>query len=89
METTLTTHTHTSHVQAKSDFMDMLGESEAITERSQWKKIKSLFDRDTRYRAVDSTAQKEEWFKEYVSNMSSQTDPEQERQERIQARSVL
>ena len=83
------THTHThSHTQIKSDFMEMLGESEAITERSQWKKMKSFFDRDTRYKAVESSTKREEWFKEYVSNTSNQTDPEQEKQERIQARSV-
>ena len=66
----------------------MLGESEAITERSQWKKMKSFFDRDTRYKAVESSTQREEWFKEYANEKSNQTDPEQEKQERIQARSV-
>ncbi|XP_064382447.1 transcription elongation regulator 1-like isoform X2 [Halichondria panicea] len=69
----------------KSDFLDMLGESEAITERSQWKKIKVLFEKDTRYRAVESSAQKEEWFNEFVGGLSSQSNVDQKRRERMQA----
>ena len=65
--------------------MAMLGESEAITERSQWKKIKSLFDRDPRYKAVESSTQREELFLEHVRSISSRADPNYDRQERIQA----
>ena len=64
----------------------MLGESEAITERSQWRKIKTLFEKDTRYKAVESSSQREEWFSEYVAGLASQTNPDRERRERIQAR---
>lgn len=46
----------------------MLAESEAITERSQWKKIKSLFSSDPRYKAVDSD-QREEYFEEHVKSL--------------------
>ncbi len=64
----------------------MLGESEAITERSQWRKMKTLFDKDTRYKAVEGSTQREEWFKEFVAGLSSQSNPNQERKDRIQAR---
>lgn len=63
----------------------MLDESDAITERSQWRKTKTLFDRDPRYKAVESSSQREEWFKEYAKELTSKVNPEQERQERIQA----
>ena len=43
----------------------MLGESETITERSQWKKIKGLFSSDPRYKAVDSS-KREEYFNEHM-----------------------
>ena len=49
--------------------MSMLGESEAITERSQWKKIKGLFSSDPRYKAVDS-AKREEFFNEHVKTVA-------------------
>ena len=65
--------------------MAMLEESEAITERSQWKKMKALFDRDPRYKAVESSVQREEWFLEHVRSISSRADPNHDRQERIQA----
>lgn len=69
----------------KSEFLEMLGESEAITERSQWRKIKSLFEKDVRYKAVESSGQREEWFGEFVSGLVNQASRELERQERIQA----
>ena len=71
--------------QIQSDFLAMLGESDAITERSQWRKMKILFDRDPRYKAVESSSQREEWFRDYVKELTSRVDPKQERQERIQA----
>ncbi len=64
----------------------MLGESEAITERSQWRKIKNLFDKDMRYKAVEGSAQREEWFAEFLAGLTSQNNLEKERKERIQAR---
>lgn len=65
--------------------MAMLGESEAITERSQWKKIKALFVHDHRYKAVESSTQREEWFLEHVRLICNQANPTDDRQERIQA----
>ncbi len=52
----------------------MLGESEAITERSQWKKVKVLFDRDLRYKAVEGSSKREELFKEYIKSLGDQTE---------------
>ena len=51
--------------------MAMLSEMETIHERSHWKKVKTTFDRDPRYKAVDSSTQREEWFKEYVRSLAS------------------
>ena len=65
--------------------MAMLGESEAITERSQWKKTKALFCNDLRYKAVESSTQKEEWFIEHVRSLPTRANPNYEKQERIQA----
>ena len=44
----------------KSDFLAMLSESDAITERTQWKKVKGLYEKDIRYKAVGGVAQREE-----------------------------
>jgi len=64
----------------------MLSESDAITERTQWKKVKGLYEKDVRYKAVGGVAQREEWFQEHVKSLVTKSlDPDQERQERIQA----
>lgn len=65
--------------------MAMLEESEAITERSQWKKIKMLFVHDQRYKAVESSTRREEWFLDHVKAICNQASPADDRQERIQA----
>ena len=49
----------------------MLAESEAITERSQWRKMRTLFERDPRSRVVEGGAsQREEWFNEHVKALT-------------------
>lgn len=53
----------------KADFLAMLGESDAITERSQWKKMKGLFEQDPRYKAMDSSSKREALFKDYIQSL--------------------
>ena len=57
--------------QVKSDFMTMLSESDLVTEQTQWKKVKGLFERDVRYKVVEGSAQREEWFNEHVKLLAS------------------
>ena len=49
--------------------MSMLGESEAITERSQWKKMRGLFSSDPRYKGVEND-KREEYFEEHVRSLT-------------------
>lgn len=58
-----------SSLQVKADFLAMLGESDAITERSQWKKMKGLFEQDPRYKAMDSSSKREALFKDYIQSL--------------------
>ena len=57
--------------QVKSDFLAMLSESETIHERSQWRKVKSSFDHDPRYKAVEDSGTREEWFSEHVQSLAN------------------
>lgn len=57
--------------QVKSDFMTMLSESDLVTEQTQWKKVKGLFERDVRYKVVEGSVQREEWFNEHVKLLAS------------------
>lgn len=59
-------------LQVKQEFMAMLGESQQdISEQSQWKKIKGSFDHDPRYKAVETSAKREEFFLEYQKSLKS------------------
>ena len=56
--------------QLKADFFAMLAEDkETVREASEWRKVKGKFHHDDRYRAVDSSSQREELFKEYVKSL--------------------
>ena len=48
----------------------MLCESESLNERTQWKKVKSSFSQDPRYKAVESSGLREEYFNEYVKTLA-------------------
>lgn len=53
--------------QVKLDFFAMLRESEqSFAEDTPWKKVKGQFDRDPRYKAVESSSRREEFFREHV-----------------------
>lgn len=73
----------------------MLKESQ-VTKSSSWSEIKRTIDRDPRYRAVDSSSKREDWFRDYqkkhveeengASNEENvERQREKERQERIDA----
>ena len=65
--------------------MAMLTESDSITQHSQWREIKSTFNQDLRYKAVESSTLREEWFMEYFKLKFGQKVVEYDKQERIQA----
>ena len=56
-------------VQVKSDFLEMLSEEHSLTPQTQWKKVKGLFHHDIRYRGVETSAQREDWFNDYVKSL--------------------
>lgn len=48
----------------------MLKEQTDLNERSQWKKVKSLFQKDPRYKVIESSSKREEVFNEYVKSLN-------------------
>ena len=47
----------------------MLSGERSLTPQTQWKKVKGLFHHDSRYRAVETSAQREDWFNEFVKSL--------------------
>lgn len=78
----------------KKDFLELLKEQKNLDKHSRWSDVKKSLAEDARYRAVDSSSQREEWFKEHVSKLAStqqqsegeeESAREREKQERIEA----
>ncbi|XP_030620575.1 transcription elongation regulator 1a isoform X2 [Chanos chanos] len=72
----------------KQDFFELLSDHH-IDGQLRWSKIKDKLETDPRYKAVESSAAREELFKNYVEklakNPSSEKEKELERQARIEA----
>lgn len=75
-------------LQLKSDFIQLLKDTSDIDRHSRWSDVKRKIDSDPRYKAVDSSSRREDWFKDYVRNLEDDSDDEErrnrEKQERVQ-----
>uniref|UniRef100_W5MS97 Transcription elongation regulator 1 n=1 Tax=Lepisosteus oculatus TaxID=7918 RepID=W5MS97_LEPOC len=72
----------------KHDFYELLSDHH-IDGQLRWSKVKDKLESDHRYKAVESSAMREELFKQYVEkqakNLDSDKEKELERQARIEA----
>ena len=50
----------------KADFLELLKETTELDRHSRWTDVKKKLDSDPRYKAVDSSTRREDWFKDYV-----------------------
>lgn len=55
-------------VQVKNDFTALLAEQK-LDSKAQWRKVRSKIEKDLRYKAVENTMQREEWFKEHIEQL--------------------
>ncbi|NXT19132.1 TCRG1 regulator, partial [Syrrhaptes paradoxus] len=74
--------------QIKMDFFELLA-NHHLDSQSRWSKVKDKVETDPRYKAVDSSSQREDLFKQYIEkiakNLDSEKEKELERQARIEA----
>ncbi|XP_054708785.1 transcription elongation regulator 1-like [Uloborus diversus] len=74
---------------SKKDFVDLLKEQKTVDKYSRWGDVKKLIMDDARYKAVESSSLREEWFKEFFSKLSRDVEDEvmkeREKQERVEA----
>ncbi|KAL7989204.1 hypothetical protein Chor_011870 [Crotalus horridus] len=75
-------------VKIKMDFFELLS-NHHLDSQSRWSKVKDKVETDPRYKAVDSSSQREDLFKQYIEkiakNVDSEKEKELERQARIEA----
>jgi len=46
--------------------MELLKETTDLDRHSRWSDVKKKLDSDPRYKAVDSSTRREDWFKDYI-----------------------
>uniref|UniRef100_A0A5S6QRT7 Transcription elongation regulator 1 n=1 Tax=Trichuris muris TaxID=70415 RepID=A0A5S6QRT7_TRIMR len=73
----------------KSDFFELLKEQQHVKKRSRWSEVKKTIAQDARYRQVESSSMREDWFREYCKSFPSENSDDEEeeaRKERLKAR---
>jgi len=63
----------------KRDFIALLREHADIDRHSRWSDMKKRLDMDPRYKAVESSSAREDWFREYVKALKEERKREKER----------
>ncbi|KAF6779071.1 hypothetical protein AHF37_00934 [Paragonimus kellicotti] len=61
----------------KTDFLNLLKEQKYLSRHSHWGDIKRRIDTDPRYKAVDSSSRREDWFRDFVRKLE-ETPPTRE-----------
>lgn len=66
--------------QLKADFIQLLKETSDIDRHSRWSETKRKIDSDPRYKAVDSSSRREDWFKDYVRKLEDKREKDKEKE---------
>uniref|UniRef100_A0A671QG94 Transcription elongation regulator 1 n=1 Tax=Sinocyclocheilus anshuiensis TaxID=1608454 RepID=A0A671QG94_9TELE len=69
----------------KQDFFDLLSDHH-VDVSQRWSKVKDKLETDPRYKAVESSAAREELYKQYVEKQAKNMDAEKEKELERQAR---
>ncbi|XP_055498568.1 transcription elongation regulator 1 isoform X4 [Leucoraja erinacea] len=69
----------------KGNFFDMLSEHH-LDSQLRWSKVKEKFESDSRYKAVDSSGLREDFFKQYMEKLAKHIDSDKEKELERQAR---
>ncbi|XP_037088891.1 transcription elongation regulator 1-like, partial [Pollicipes pollicipes] len=66
--------------QVKKDFFTMLREDKLVNHHAHWSDVKKRLDSDARYRAVESSGQREDWFRDHVHDLKEERRREKRRE---------
>lgn len=53
----------------KAEFLALLREQSSVSRGSRWSEVKKKIDSDPRYKAVESSSRREDWFRDYVRRL--------------------
>lgn len=66
--------------QARKQFIELLKEHSEIDRHTRWPEIKKKLDHDSRYKAVDSSTLREDYFIDYIRILKDERKKEKERE---------
>lgn len=66
--------------------MNLLKESDDVDRHSRWGDVKKKLDSDPRYKAVDSSTTREDWFREHIKHLKDERKREKDKKERDRER---
>merc|ERR1711972_329446 len=73
--------------QSKKDFVALLKEHEDIVDRhAHWSDVKKALESEARFKAVESSTQREDWFLDYVHILKDEHRREKEKKKRDRSR---
>jgi transcription elongation regulator 1 len=72
---------------SKKEFMVLLKETTAIDRHCHWSEVKKTIDSDPRYKAVESSSQREDWFLDHVHDLKEEHRREKEKKKKNRSRS--
>lgn len=55
----------------KKDYTSLLKEAKYLHRNSSWSESKKLLENDSRYKAVDSSSKREDWFRDYIKTLDA------------------
>merc|ERR1711997_538861 len=74
--------------QIRKDFFGLLKERNDVVDRhAHWSDVKKALESDARYKAVDSSSQKEDWFLDHMHDIKEEHRREKEKKKRERSRS--
>merc|ERR1711994_1180199 len=72
----------------RKEFFAMLKERSDIVDRhSHWSDVKKVLEADSRYKVVESSSQKEDWFLDHIHDLKEDHRKEKEKKKRDRSRS--
>merc|ERR1739844_648497 len=73
--------------QTRKEFFAMLKESSGVDRHSHWSDVKKTLEGDSRYKAVESSSQKEDWGLDHIHDLKEDHRKEKEKKKRERSRS--
>lgn len=68
--------------QMKKEFMDLLKDSDFIDRHSSWSDVKKKIENDPRFKVVESSREREDFFIDYIHELKEEHRREKERKKR-------